>query len=80
MYRHAEGDWTIGSTPGEKLVWLRNQLTTETVPTSGWQVFDGERKLFLDDPTLTVTSGPLSETCNNFTISASGQAAKERGK
>ena len=55
--------------------WLYNPTPSKTVPTSGWGYADGT-STFHDDPTLTVTPGPLPPLARQFTVTATGAAAE----
>ena len=69
--------------PGEKAGWLHNPTPSKTVPSSGWMYADGGWSqdgsgIWHDDPSLTVTPGPLPLLARKFTVTGSG-AAGEKG-
>ena len=66
--------WSIVTHPGETLGLLNNPTPSKTVPTRGWRFLDIEMEVIRDDPTLTVTPGPLTLP-RQFTVTASGEAA-----
>ena len=67
--------WQILVSPSQKSAWLKNPTPSKTVPSGGWLYHDG--KTWQDDPTLTISPGPLS-LARQFTVTATGAAAKER--
>ena len=66
--------WYVSSTPGGTKGWLSNPSPSKTLPTSGWQYYDG--KSWRDDPTLIISPGPLPPLARQFTVTATGAAAK----
>ena len=75
LYPDADDKWYVGSTPGKRRGWLRNPNPSKTLPTSGWQY--AKEGTWQDDPTLTVTPGPLPPLAREFTVTATGAAAKK---
>ena len=78
LYKNINGAWTVGRNPGT--TWFWNKQTSETVPTSGWEVADNNNAGWQADPNLTITAGPLTDICKNVTISASGSAKLQPSK
>jgi len=74
LYHDEDDKWWVSSTPGEMRGVLLNPSPSKTVPTSGWQYADNGT--FHDDPTLTISPGPLSPLARQFTVTATGAAAK----
>jgi len=74
LYSDKDDKWWVNDTPGEKRGWLRNPIPSKSLPTSGWQYGDG--KSWHDDPTLTISPGPLS-LARQYTVTATGAAAEE---
>ena len=74
LYRDEEDRWKVGPKPGDQNAWLYNTLPSKTPPTSGWQW--GDSKSWHDDPTLTVTPGPLPPLPRQFRVVVSGAAAE----
>ena len=76
LYPDEDGVWRVSSTPGEKekRCWLKNPTASKTVPVSGWWYWDG-KEWQDDDPSLTVTSGPLPPLPRQFTVTGIGGAA-----
>ena len=70
-----EDKWWVHHTPGEHYGWLQNPTPSKTLPTSGWQWADGNVG-WPDDPSLTITSGPLPPLCTQYTVTATGAAAR----
>ena len=66
--------WFVGPTPGERCGGLYNPTPSKTLPTSGWR-YAG--KTWPDDPSLTITPGPLPPLPRQFTVTATGAAAEE---
>ena len=81
LYRMDADGWYVGDTHDIWLVngaWLYNPSTSKTPPTSGWQYANGDTfASWSDDPTLTVTPGPLSPLPKQFRVTASGAQAEE---
>ena len=77
LYPDEDDKWYVGSVPGEKSGWLQNPTPSKTLPTSGWQYRDGDGKTWHDDPTLTVTPGPLPPLPRQFTVTVTGAAAEK---
>ena len=73
-YPDKDDEWWVSSTPGKKGGWLRNPRPSKSLPTSGWQYYDG--KSWHDDPTLTISPGPLPPLARQFTVTATGAAAE----
>ena len=76
LYRDEDdGKWWVNPGPGVKTGWLRNPRSSQTLPTSGWQYW----KIggWYDDPTLTVTPGPLPPLPRQLNVTA-GEAATKR--
>ena len=76
LYRDKNDEWLVGPTPGEETGWLWNPRSSKTPPSSGWQYSDGTGT-WPSDHTLTVTPGPLPPLPTQFTVIASGAAAKD---
>ena len=74
LYPDEDDRWWVSSTPGKKKGWLRNPIPSKSLPTSGWQYTDG--KSWHDDPTLTISPGPLPPLARQFTVTATGAAAE----
>ena len=74
-YPDADDRWWVNDTPGEKNGFLRNPSPSKSLPTSGWQYYDG--KSWPDDPTLTISPGPLPPLARQFTVTATGAAAEK---
>ena len=72
LYHDADDKWWVSSAPGEERGWLRNPIPSKTLPASGWQYLDGTSHK--DDPTLTISPGPLP-LVRQFTVTATGAAA-----
>ena len=66
--------WFVSGTTTFRGGWLRNPNSSQTPPTSGWQYADYDG--WHDDPTLTVTPGPLPPLPRQFTVTAKGAAAE----
>ena len=75
LYPDKDDSWWVNHTPGKKGGWVRNPRPSKSVPTSGWQYYDG--KSWHDDPTLTISPGPLPPLARQFTVTATGAAAKK---
>ena len=74
LYPVKDNEWWVSSTPGEKKGWLHNSNPSKSLPTSGWQYYHD--KSCHDDPTLTISPGPLS-LARQLTVTATGAAAEE---
>ena len=70
LYPDEDDWWFVGTTPFLSAGLLLNPRPSKIPPTSGWKWGDGES--FHDDPTLTVTSGPLPPLSRQFTVTATG--------
>ena len=57
LYPDNDDEWWVNDIPGESAGWLWNPTPSKSLPTSGWQW--GYGKTFHDDPSLTITPGPL---------------------
>ena len=85
LYRDKDDKWTVGPTHDQNKGWLFNPRPSNTrvPPISGWQWGDGDdptRGLlgrWHDDPSITVTPGPLPPLPRQFTVTASEAAAKK---
>ena len=53
MYQYSKYGWYIGATLGGDLGALGNLISSDTVPVSGWQYWDG--KVWLHDENIRVT-------------------------
>jgi len=79
LYPDEDDEWWVSFTPGEKAGLLHNPIPSKSMPTSGWLWSDGKSVWsWHDDPTLTVTPGPLPPLAWQFTVTATGAAAKKR--
>ena len=74
LYQYEDDKWWVGSKPGRRIGWLHNPIPSKTLPISGWRYGDGWGS-FHDDPTLTVTPGPLLLP-RQFTVTAPGAPAE----
>ena len=75
LYRDEDYFWWVFHTPGEKNGYLRNDRTSPTLPTGGWQYWDGDSKSWQVDRTLIVTPRTL-KLPRQFTVTATGAAAE----
>jgi len=66
--------WKILVSPSKNSAWLMNPTPSKSLPTSGWQYYVG--KTWQDDPTLTISPGPLPPLARQFTVTATGAAAE----
>ena len=72
--------WSVSMKPNERnYERYRNKNKKQTVPTGtgGWKIYHEGRKMWMDDPTLTVTPGPYPVIARNgFNVIVSGDAAR----
>ena len=76
LYPGKDDVWNVGATPGESKGWLKNPSPSKTLPTSGWQYYDS--KAWQDDPSLTITLGPLPPLCSQYNVGVTGAANEKR--
>merc|ERR1711862_383007 len=77
LYPLNDGKWQVAIqiSSSEMAAFLLNPGPSRTIPTSGWQYSDG--KSYQDDPTLTITPGPLPPLARQFRVTATGAAAEK---
>ena len=75
LYPDNDDEWWVGLIPGETRGMLYNSIANKTLPVSGWQ-YANTIGVFHNDPSLTITSGPLPPLCRKFTVTITGAAAK----
>ena len=69
LYHDPDDKWWVEG-------WLHNPSPSKSLPTSGWQYFDHTSMAYKDDPTLTISPGPLPPLPRQFTVTATGAAAE----
>ena len=73
LFRDEDDKWWVSDIPGEKIGWLYNPRSSQTLPSSGWRYADNGS--WHDDLTMTVTPGPLTLP-RQFTVTIMGAAAE----
>ena len=74
LYRATNGMWAVGlDLEGE--VGISSTLESDSVPSEGWECYDGGQ--WLQDPGLTVTRGPLSP-CDSVKLELRGEALQSQ--
>ena len=75
LYPDNDDKWWVSHTPGESRGKLYNPTPSKSLPTSGWKY--SNNGAFHDDPSLTITRGPLPPLPRQFTVTATGAAAEK---
>ena len=75
LYLDKYDKWWVNNIPGASRGQLYNPTPSKTLLTCGWRYFDGQT--FHDDPTLTITSGPLPPLGSQYTVTATGAAVEK---
>ena len=82
LYQTANKQWWIGDQYGMEDGLLKNEMKTtggpEDLPLSEWRVKSVKKANTWEiDPTIKITSGPLTPSCKTIKIEATGPAAEE---
>ena len=78
MYQYSQEKWYISDILGDDNGFMRNLISSDTVPVTGLQYAGGGK--WQHDEGITVTPGEdmSSVRCGNITITVSGEAAKHQ--
>jgi len=70
IYKVDDAGWFVSDEHGKKDGWLGNDARTNTLPLAGWKYCGAE------DPTLSITIGPLETNCDSVNIKLRGKVAE----